>query len=100
MSGSWPGWGAGRRTDNLFPTPASFPTENSGRPAGLKSGLLSAADARALGPGGLGGTAIPAGPAGVSGQAKGFAEKGAERGGSAYARIALMAGQPPKDRRS
>ncbi|MCB0925893.1 MAG: PPE domain-containing protein [Mycobacterium sp.] len=100
VGGVGPGGVPGAGLTTYSRPPASFPTENSGRPAGLKSGLLSAADARALGPGGLGGTAIPAGPAGVSGQAKGFAEKGAERGGSAYARIALMAGQPPKDRRS
>lgn len=76
--------------------PASFPAENSGRPAGLKGGLLSAADARALGLNGLAGSAIPAGPVGASGQAKGYADKGAERGALAYARIALAAGQPPK----
>lgn len=63
--------------------PTSFPSENGGRPAGLKTGLLSAMDTRGVGPTGLGGSAIPAGSPTASGQTKGAADKD----GVAHARI-------------
>lgn len=76
--------------------PASFPPENSGRPTGLKTGLLSAADVRGAGPTGLGGSAVPMGPASPSGQAKGAPDKD----GVAHARVAFAVASSSKDSHS
>ena len=83
---------AGGLTNYTRP-PASFPPENGGRPTGLKTGLLSATDARGVGPTGLGGSAVPMAPATPSGQAKGAPDKD----GVAHARVAFAVSSPSKD---
>lgn len=57
--------------------PSAFSPENAGRPTGLKTGLLSAADLKGLANGGLGGGAVPMSPAhgGAHGQPKGESGK-------------------------
>ncbi|HOB50945.1 MAG TPA: PPE domain-containing protein [Mycobacterium sp.] len=78
---------------NFTRPPASFPAENSGRPTGVKPGLLSSAELRGGGGlSGLGTSPVPAGPVAASGQARGASDKD----GVAHARIAVTVAPPPK----
>lgn len=70
--------------------PNAFAPENSGRPTGLKTGLLSAAELKGPAGGGIGGGAMPMSPAHVGPNGRGSADKD----GVVHARIVTAAREP------
>ncbi len=86
-----PGGVPGAGLTNYTKPPSAFGSENSGRPTGLKSGLLSTADTKGLAGGGVGGGAVPISPGhgGAHGQLKGETD----REGVMHARIVTAAGE-------
>ncbi len=85
-SGGLPGTGL---TSYAKP-PNAFAPENAGRPTGLKTGLLSAAELKGPASGGIGGAAMPMSPAHVGANGRGSADKD----GVVHARIVTAAGEP------
>lgn len=74
------------------PNSSFSPESNGGRPVGLKTGLLGAAEVRAAGPAATGGAAMPVSPAHAGMLAQGKDSK--DRDGVAHARVVLSADRP------